>query len=110
MICLSPLGSLSVEPTSDVVLLALPSSAMRALHERWDGQGYPDGLVAEQIPRASRITLACDALHAMTSDRPYRAAMTPSRAREELQAGVGSQFDPNVIKALLDEINTPTNI
>lgn len=82
--------------------------AMRAEHERWDGHGYPDGLAAEQIPLASRITLACDALHAMTSDRPYRPAMALSHAREELQAGAGSQFDPNVIKALLSEIDTPT--
>jgi two-component system cell cycle response regulator len=82
--------------------------AMRAEHERWDGTGYPDGLAGEQIPLASRITLACDALHAMTSNRPYRPAMPLSHAREELRAGAGSQFDPNVIKALLAEINTPT--
>jgi PAS domain S-box-containing protein len=82
--------------------------AMRAEHERWDGHGYPDGLAAEQIPLASRITLACDALHAMTSDRPYRSAMALSHAREELQAGAGSQFDPNVIKALVSEIDNPT--
>jgi len=79
--------------------------AIRAEHERWDGHGYPDGLVGEQIPPASRITLACDALHAMTSDRPYRPAMTPQRARAELQAGAGGQFDPDVIRALLAEIS-----
>jgi PAS domain S-box-containing protein len=79
--------------------------AMRAEHERWDGGGYPDGLACEQIPLASRITLACDALHAMTSDRPYRPAMTQQRARAELRNGAGSQFDPRVIQALLDEID-----
>jgi HD-GYP domain-containing protein (c-di-GMP phosphodiesterase class II) len=81
--------------------------AMRAEHERWDGSGYPDGLAGEQIPLASRVTLACDALHAMTSDRPYRSAMTLQRARQELRASAGSQFDPHVIKALLAEIESP---
>ena len=81
--------------------------AMRAEHERWDGGGYPDGLAGEQIPVASRITLACDALHAMTSDRPYRPAMTTECARQELRACAGSQFDPHVVKALLAEM--PTN-
>jgi PAS domain S-box-containing protein len=78
--------------------------AMRAEHERWDGGGYPDGLAGEQIPLASRITLACDALHAMTSDRPYRRAMSLQRARQELRACAGSQFDPQVIEVLLAEI------
>jgi two-component system, cell cycle response regulator len=80
------------------------AAAMRAEHERWDGGGYPDELAGEQIPLASRITLACDALHAMTSDRPYRPAMTRQRAYEELREGAGSQFDPRVIKALLAEV------
>jgi HD-GYP domain-containing protein (c-di-GMP phosphodiesterase class II) len=78
-------------------------------HARWDGHGYPDGLAAEQIPLASRITLACDALHAMTSARPYRPAITLQRAREELQAGAGSQFDPDVIDALLVKADSPTH-
>jgi PAS domain S-box-containing protein len=79
--------------------------AMRAEHEHWDGGGYPDGLVGEEIPLASRITLACDALNAMTSDRPYRPAMTLQRAKEELRSGAGSQFDPQTVDALLAEIN-----
>ena len=81
--------------------------AMRAEHEHWDGGGYPDGLVGEQIPLASRITLACDALNAMTSDRPYRPAMTLERAQQELRWCAGKQFDPQAIKALLAEIATP---
>jgi PAS domain S-box-containing protein len=80
--------------------------AMRAEHEHWDGSGYPDGLAGEQIPLASRITLTCDALNAMTHDRPYRPAMTLKRARQELQACAGSQFDPQTIEALLAEIAT----
>jgi two-component system, cell cycle response regulator len=81
--------------------------AMRAEHERWDGSGYPDGLAGRQIPLASRITLACDALHAMTSNRPYRSAMILERALRELRACAGSQFDPNVVEALLAEIESP---
>ena len=80
--------------------------AMRAEHERWDGAGYPDGLAGEEIPLASRITLACDAFHAMTSDRPYRASMTFERACEELRACAGTQFDPNVADALLAELTS----
>jgi PAS domain S-box-containing protein len=83
--------------------------AIRAEHESWDGSGYPDGLAGEQIPLASRITLACDALHAMTSDRPYRSAMTLQRAQAELRACAGRQFDPHVVTALLAEIDSPTS-
>jgi HD-GYP domain-containing protein (c-di-GMP phosphodiesterase class II) len=78
--------------------------AMRAEHERWEGGGYPDGLAGELIPLASRITLACDALNAMTSDRPYRSAMTLERAAHELRSCAGTQFDPQVVRALLAEI------
>ena len=75
---------------------------VRHEHERWDGAGYPDGLAGEAIPLGSRIILVCDALHAMTTDRPYRAAMSLERAVEELRAHAGSQFDPRVVDALLD--------
>jgi hypothetical protein len=74
---------------------------VRAEHERWDGKGYPDGLAGEQIPPASRITLACDAYHAMTSDRPYRRALGREKARAEIANGLGSQFCPDAGRALL---------
>jgi diguanylate cyclase (GGDEF)-like protein/PAS domain S-box-containing protein len=77
------------------------TTAVSAEHERFDGTGYPDGLRGSAIPLASRITLACDAYHAMTSDRPYRGALSPVAARCELQRGAGTQFDPMVINALL---------
>jgi putative nucleotidyltransferase with HDIG domain len=77
---------------------------VRASHERWDGDGYPEGLAAEAIPLGARIVLACDALHAMTSDRSYRAAMSRGEAVAELRAGAGSQFDPAVIELLLQEL------
>ena len=81
--------------------------AVRHEHERWDGTGYPDGLAGERIPLASRIVLVCDSYHAMTSDRPYRAAMAADVARDELRDHAGSQFDPAVVSALLTELGAP---
>jgi putative nucleotidyltransferase with HDIG domain len=74
---------------------------VRASHERWDGAGYPDGLAGEEIPLAARIVCAADAFSAMTTDRPYRAARTPDEALAELQRCAGTQFDPQVVAALL---------
>ena len=70
---------------------------VRYHHERFDGAGYPDGLVGEAIPLASRIIAICDAFDAMTSDRPYRRARTPDEALVELRAEAGGQFDPNLV-------------
>jgi diguanylate cyclase (GGDEF)-like protein/putative nucleotidyltransferase with HDIG domain len=75
--------------------------AVRAEHERWDGGGYPDGLAGEEIPIASRIALVCDAYHAMTSNRPYRRAMSASAARDEIRREAGAQFCPRAAAALL---------
>lgn len=74
---------------------------VRADHERWDGQGYPDGLEGDTIPEASRIVFACDAYHAMTSDRPYRRALPSRLARRELRDCAGTQFCPRTVEALL---------
>jgi putative nucleotidyltransferase with HDIG domain len=74
---------------------------VRAHHERWDGGGYPDGLAGEAIPIEARIIAACDAYNAMTTTRTYRRAMSVGQAREELRDCSGSQFDPQVIDALL---------
>jgi HD-GYP domain-containing protein (c-di-GMP phosphodiesterase class II) len=74
---------------------------VRSAHERWDGKGYPDGLTGEDIPLGARIVFACDAYDAMTTDRPYRAAMPEAAARRELEAGAGTQFDPQVVEALI---------
>ena len=74
---------------------------VRHEHERWDGNGYPDGLVGEATPIGARIILACDAYHAMTSDRPYRPAMAHADAVGELTRNAGSQFDPEVVQALV---------
>ncbi len=80
--------------------------AVRHEHERWDGDGYPDGLVGDAIPLASRIVLACDAWHALNSDRPYRRALPRDVALDELRRCAGTQFDPTVTAALLDVLET----
>ena len=89
------------------ILMRIPDLAMiapvvRHEHEHWDGSGYPDGLRGRLIPIGSRIILACDAYHAMIADRPYREAMSPQDAAAGLRHGAGSQFDPEVVDALLD--------
>jgi hypothetical protein len=78
--------------------------AVRHEHERWDGRGYPDGLAGEAIPLASRVVFACDAWHAMTSDRPYRKALSEDVARAELAANAGTQFDPAAVRAVLEVV------
>ncbi len=68
-----------------------------AHHERWDGKGYPRGLAGEDIPLQSRILAVVDAYDAITQGRPYRKARSSAKARDELRAGAGSQFDPQVV-------------
>ncbi len=73
---------------------------VRSSHERWDGDGYPDGLAGEEIPLGSRIIAACDAYDAMVSERAYDKARSPEVAIAELVANAGTQFDPQVVEAL----------
>jgi HD-GYP domain-containing protein (c-di-GMP phosphodiesterase class II) len=74
---------------------------VRSSHERWDGGGYPDGLMGQQIPIAARIVSACDAWSAMTTDRAYRSRLTDAQAIAELRNCAGTQFDVRVVDALL---------
>ena len=74
---------------------------VRSAHEHYDGTGYPDHLVGDQIPLESRIVLTCDAYHAMTTDRPYRNALEGHDAKRRLVEASGTQFDPRVVDALL---------
>jgi HD-GYP domain-containing protein (c-di-GMP phosphodiesterase class II) len=88
------------------ILRAIPGMGavariVRHEHEHFDGSGYPDGLRGEEIPIGSRIILACDTYSAMTTSRPYRAAMDHREAVAELARCAGSQFDPRVTEALI---------
>jgi HD-GYP domain-containing protein (c-di-GMP phosphodiesterase class II) len=73
-------------------------------HERWDGKGYPLGLKGEQIPLKCRILALADAYDAMTSNRPYRRAMTQEQALAEIKRCAGSQFDPHLAKEFIQMI------
>jgi diguanylate cyclase (GGDEF)-like protein len=81
--------------------LADVRNIVRSCHERWDGGGYPDGKQGEEIPLESRIVFVCDAFHAMTTDRPYRKALSEAEARRRLREAAGTQFDPRVVEAFL---------
>lgn len=75
---------------------------VEAHHERWDGRGYPRGLRGEEIPLPARIFAVSDTFDAMTSDRPYRAALSFEHAVEEIRRCAGRQFDTEVVEAFLD--------
>ena len=74
---------------------------IRHHHENWDGTGYPDGLRGDDIPLGSRIIMFADTIDAMTTDRPYRAALDATSVRKELMRFRGTQFDPSICDALL---------
>jgi diguanylate cyclase (GGDEF)-like protein len=89
------------------VLSAAPAMSqvarlVRSTHERWDGNGYPDGLAGEEIPLGSRIILICDAYNAMIEGRPYREPMSAKRAAEALREGAGTQFDPKLVELFIE--------
>jgi HD-GYP domain-containing protein (c-di-GMP phosphodiesterase class II) len=84
----------------DVDFLGEGKSVVRHHHERWDGNGYPDRLAGEEIPLAARVFAVADALDALTTDRPYRRGTRFGRARDEIRAHAGSQFDPGIVEAL----------
>jgi putative nucleotidyltransferase with HDIG domain len=74
---------------------------VRYHHERWDGRGYPDRLEGARVPLAARIVAVADALDAMTSQRPYRLALTFSQAQQAIRSGASTQFDPAVVTAFM---------
>lgn len=85
---------------ADLELPAVVKQMVRSHHERFDGGGYPDGLIGEEIPLAARILTVADSLDAMISDRPYRKALPVEVALEEIERHTGSQFCPRVVVAL----------
>jgi two-component system cell cycle response regulator len=96
---------LSVAPA-----LAPVARLVRASHERWDGGGYPDGLVGAEIPVGARIIAICDAFEAMIEERPYRAPVSPAAALAELRAHSGSQFDPELIELFAEVLSTEPSV
>jgi putative nucleotidyltransferase with HDIG domain len=90
-------------------LLSEVGRIVRSSHESWDGSGYPDGLAGEEIPRGATIVSCCDAFNAMTTDRPYRPAMSLEDAVAELRAKAGIQFNPAVVEALLRVLGPSAN-
>lgn len=93
----------------DAIVAGLPLDGLQAIragvrhhHERWDGGGYPDGLAGEAIPLLGRLLALPDCYNAMTSDRPYRAALSSAAALAEIERGAGTQFDPALAAAFLE--------
>jgi HD-GYP domain-containing protein (c-di-GMP phosphodiesterase class II) len=82
---------------------ALP--LIRGHHERWNGEGYPDGLSGEDIPLGARILSVADAYDAMTSERPYRFRLSHQEAVEQLKKAAGTQWDPRVVEVLIRVLN-----
>jgi putative nucleotidyltransferase with HDIG domain len=78
---------------------------MKHHHERYDGSGYPDGIAGDDIPLEARILAVADVYDAITTDRPYRIAITPEAAIEELRKGAGTQFDPTLVRLFIDILN-----
>jgi HD-GYP domain-containing protein (c-di-GMP phosphodiesterase class II) len=89
-------GARIVEP---IPFMGEAVEIVRSHHERFDGGGYPRGLRGEEIPPAARIFAIADSFDAMTSDRPYRSALTTEEAVVEIRAGAGTQFDPTCVEA-----------
>jgi diguanylate cyclase (GGDEF)-like protein/PAS domain S-box-containing protein len=94
-----PLGSIMIMSEIETLQQLVP--VVRHHHERFDGQGYPDGLVGEEIPMEARILAVVDAYDAMTHERSYRRALNRQQAIAELKRGAGTQFDPAAIEAFL---------
>ena len=90
--------------------LASVAKLVRSSHERFDGTGYPDGLVGQTIPLGARIVSACDAWDAMITTRPYRKALSVADALAELRRCSGTQFDPVVVRALCAEVDESAGI
>jgi PAS domain S-box-containing protein len=86
---------------SSSVVLQMGAQIALSHHERWDGSGYPDGLAAQEIPLAARITAIADVFDAITHERPYQSSRPIDFALAEILHGSGTQFDPATVRAFL---------
>jgi HD-GYP domain-containing protein (c-di-GMP phosphodiesterase class II) len=92
-------SAIGAELIANLEIYRRSAPIIRHHHERWDGQGYPDGLQGEDIPLGARIIAVADSFDAMTTDRPYRRAMSVETALAEIKRNSGAQFDPQVVDA-----------
>ena len=97
----SEMGFRIAQATSELIPIA---NYILCHHERWDGKGYPQGLVGENIPLLSRILSIADSYDAMTNDRPYRSAMTKELAIEEIIRNSGTQFDSDIVDVFVNQV------
>ena len=98
-----------------VIVAAVPGleetlDAVRHHHERWDGGGYPFGLLGEETPLPARLLAVADAYSAMTTDRPYRKGMEPAEAQGLLAQGAGTQWDPRCVREFLAAQSVPPEL
>jgi diguanylate cyclase (GGDEF)-like protein/putative nucleotidyltransferase with HDIG domain len=99
---------------SSLIIHGLPhlrdiTDAVANHHERWDGNGYPNGLAGEKIPLLGRVMAIADAFSAMTLDRPYRSGMEPDYALSQIEAGSGTQFDPKLVPIFIEAIRNQSS-
>jgi len=103
-------------PTMGVALVSTVAGieamldAVRHHHERWDGKGYPAGLTGIETPLMARLMAVADAFSAMTMDRPYRQGMNSQKALSILEAGAGTQWDPQCVQSFLRALVLPPNM
>jgi HD-GYP domain-containing protein (c-di-GMP phosphodiesterase class II) len=95
---------IAVELLSPISYLASALPIPRSHHERWEGGGYPDGLIGEQIPLAARIFALADVYDALNSDRPYRKAWSQAATLEFIRTQAGKQFDPKIVPVFIDMV------
>ncbi len=99
----SLLGAMVLANSNDELLRMAEQIALTH-HERWDGAGYPNGLVGDEIPLVGRIVALCDAFDALTSVRPYKSAWSPQAALAEIEGNAAKQFDPELVRCLRAEL------
>jgi HD-GYP domain-containing protein (c-di-GMP phosphodiesterase class II) len=98
---------LGVEIIAPVKELAPALPVVRHHHERFDGKGYPDGLRGEDIPLLARIVSVADAFDSMIRARPYGYGISRKAALQEIEENSGTQFDPRIVRALLEVVEAP---
>ena len=103
-----PIWSEQMLPTGQALVVA--REIARSHHENWDGTGYPDGIYGDRIPLPARIVRITDAFDAMTNERPYQRPMSFEAALEDLTAGSGREFDPNLVRLFAELVRSDADL